>query len=176
MGTDQHILTEIKHDGGEWQLWHRRPSLRYAGLPAVDHEIDCLSGRDYVWFSILAGVRGIDSGIAEQRGLPKDASPSVCEWAELTRYHSLTWVNIKELKRAAKLYKKDRITEYGRNSCNIYSKGNVFRDEHDLKHDYARYQNLTIEPIVREYNDLCAEAKFLGLKKPEIRLIIGFDS
>lgn len=177
MGADQHVLTEIKHDGGQWQLWHRRPTVRYSNLPGIDNEIDCLSGRDYVWFGILAGVRTNYKGIVANRGVPADASSCVHEWNALNRFHSMTWANIAELQQAANTYVSETFSRsYSNARPSIYGKSKIYRDEDDNKVDYLKYNNLSIEPILREYDDLCAEAEFLGLKKPEIRLIIGFDS
>lgn len=56
MGCDIHLHTEVKING----VWH------HMGAPSVP--------RNYRLFAKMAGVRGIETPIAEPRGLPGDAT------------------------------------------------------------------------------------------------------
>ena len=91
MGCDIHVHVEIKRAGQQtWQHW---------AMPE--------SGRHYVLFGIMAGVRGSQSDVLPPpRGLPDDiALPTeraVDDWAEDAHSHS--WLGIEELKQVEHEY------------------------------------------------------------------------
>lgn len=157
MGTDIHIVSEIKHHGQEWQVWQRSPDGRI--------EMDCVGDRAYRWFGILAGVRDdYARPIAADRGLPID----VCEEASdhFDDYHSLTWCTLEELEKSIDIF----LEAYERTDTYIrHPPGGIFTNT------YAEI-NIDARPIRRAYDDLCAECDFLGIPKPKIRMIVGFDS
>jgi len=73
----------------------------YDGLPTwdVEYEDKFYTGRDYALFSALAGVRGRDHQIWEERGFPEDACDNVREdyeaWGE--DGHTPSWQTLDEL-------------------------------------------------------------------------------
>ena len=103
MGCDIHGWIEVRDDKGIWM--------------AVE---PINSDRNYLWFSIIAGVRGTQYEWLEhnlenpwRRGVPKDASWCWEDYNKNTDwYHSHTWLTYEEIKTAKKYYEKDAITNY----------------------------------------------------------------
>jgi hypothetical protein len=192
LGCDIHILTEIKFKGQPWQLWlkNQNPGDRGDTIPHSEHEIDCISARSYDFFGTLAGVRSFSrkAPIAEHRGIPKDACKETTEWAKESGYHSWTYCSIKEMDRAINRYRKNAIKEgiddgdFGLVSSVI----DIIQFEQKCQdilpvffntYGYSDYDHrLTVFPIKRMYEILCAEQELLALPKPRVRFIIGFDS
>lgn len=86
MGCDIHSHAERKSANGKWE---KVPDLQP------------FSSRDYGTFGFLAGVRNYSdlTPLAEQRGIPEDASPEVSEdyegWG--SDAHSASWLSVAEL-------------------------------------------------------------------------------
>jgi hypothetical protein len=174
MGCDLHVILEIKHEGGNWQLWQKRPYLEYEDSRGVcNHEIDCLSARDYDFFAIIAGVRGSRSDQQyPTRGIPEDACDEVKEWQSEQDYHSLTHLSLEEMTKCMEFYS----TKWATDNEDLNDKRQSFMYDpegsgHNFNIDY-----LTLEPIITAYGNECAEAMLLGFENPDIRFIIGFDS
>ena len=174
MGCDSHILLEIKHEGGDWQLWQKRSYVAYADTPGIcNHEIDCLSARDYDFFSVIAGVRASKSDqLYPTRGIPKDACAEVKEWYDERGYHSLTYLSQEEmLKCFSAVYdinKQEHVAKHYCQKQTIYMLQTAFYD--------SSFNRSTLAPILLAYANECAEAMLLGFQNPDIRFIIGFDS
>jgi hypothetical protein len=172
MGCDIHIISEIKHFGQDWQVWQRNP-LNVDKTYSSHLEMDCVSGRNYVWFGYLAGVRTSPSRqIAPNRGRPNDISEEAQDWLSPQCYHSITWCTLQELERSIELAKKDLVKNHEYDASDFKSAPSIF-----VPFDRSDYYNyFDAMPIRRAYEDACAEAEFLGIPNPEIRMIIGFDS
>ena len=108
--------------------------------------------------------------IASDRGLPNDASEEAKQWLEENQYHSVTWCSLNELERSiekfSKIVKKEQEDPY-----QLEPAPGIFVE---LGSSWQSYVDAA--PIRKAYEDLCAEAEFLGIPKPKIRIIIGFDS
>lgn len=105
MGCDIHIIAEVKIDG-QW-VKNKDKIFPNPGIKGLRDDPD--DGRDYDWFSILAGVRngygcaGCITGegfsvIAQPRGIPDDASN---EWIDVAESwdgdgHSFSYLTISD--------------------------------------------------------------------------------
>ena len=85
MGADIHGFWEVYDHTGNW-----------IAVDVIN------SQRNYMWFGIIAGVRGGPSIGTDHRGIPPDASGAyrdlVDEWKD--DLHSHTWLSIKEVEEA----------------------------------------------------------------------------
>lgn len=85
MGADIHGFWEVKDHTGNW-----------IAIDTIN------SQRNYMWFGIIAGVRGGPSIGTELRGVPSDASGAyrdlLDEWG--VDLHSHTWLSISEVREA----------------------------------------------------------------------------
>lgn len=195
MGCDIHILCEIKYPGEPWKLWLKRPYISYDSYKDpynyANDEIDCISGRNYEFFGILAGVRSMfHKPIADGRGVPKDATKETLEWLDENEYHSITWCNIREMERAIKKYEhtmwESALDDFDA-AANLFrridklekirskNKSPIYIPETGRDH-YFDYDTLTVEPVKDAYEAIKAECEFLGQGKPRMRFVIGFDS
>ena len=129
--------------------------------------MECVHGRSYSWFGILAGVRDRNTNpIAEHRGLPDDASEEAKEYLR-SDYHSHTWCTLEELELSiARLLSESEFDDDGTPSPigPIFYPPNVYESTIDAR------------PIRLAYDNLCAECDLLDIPKPEIRMIVAFDS
>jgi hypothetical protein len=173
MGCDIHIFSEVKYHGGYWKPWLKS----YSG----DLQLDCLSNRHYLWFSILAGVRSGGNSIkpiAANRGIPEGISKEVLDGME--SYHSQTWCTLEEMAESLMLVKK--YYEDNADEDSYEDEGEEIKYESsglwypDNVNWHPRYNNENIEPVIKEYEEICALAEFLDIPIPEVRLVIGFDS
>jgi hypothetical protein len=187
MGCDIHVLVEVKYSGKPWELWFKNPHDRYPDPHYYGNdELDCISGRSYEFFGILAGVRGGSTPIAAHRGLPKDASEYVKTWDKMNEYHSVTWCTLPEMELAVKRYHRslwDRNTDDMGNMISLLDHISLEREKDKNQSAYIHppifdrtYDTVTAEPIRRAYDLLVGEHLMLGIPKPRVRFIIGFDS
>lgn len=189
MGCDIHVLCEIKYPGKPWRLWLKNPFLNSEDIS--NNELHCLSGRSYMFFGILAGVRQSFHDmkpIADHRGLPKNHSKEVDKWIRENEYHSITWCNLREMDRAIKRYEAYLMKysdDYFFNIDAIFSQFDKNKNNNIVSNiekifcrddDFGNFKSINIEPIKAEFELIKAECEFLDLPKPRIRFIIGFDS
>lgn len=103
MGCDIHLCVEVKKDG-QWvsvDKWTTvPPNDDEDGYTTVDYDDRFYSGRNYVLFGVLAGVRVNDvPQIAPLRGLPLCTSPEVTKYFKGwgNDIHSLSVLSLREL-------------------------------------------------------------------------------
>lgn len=111
MGCDIHSYVEYRNkDTGQWKMV--RIYVPYRWEPERLRLVEPYNGRNYELFSMLAGVRGCATPIAEPRGIPQDASDGVlCEYEAAEGWtHTPSWFTLAELRVASKdkkTYNKD---------------------------------------------------------------------
>ena len=98
MGCDIHVYMEKKNkEYGEWETINLYRIDQYSNDIEL---VNAYSGRDYVLFSILAGVRGWENPFISPRGIPEDASTKLEQiWAgDKEDYcHTPSWYDLYEL-------------------------------------------------------------------------------
>ena len=91
MGADIHGFWEVKDQHGIWTV-----------VKPISN------GRNYLWFSIVAGVRGKVpwDGDAEpwDRGVPDDASDMWKDCSQWVGFHSVTWLSLSEVCQANEMW------------------------------------------------------------------------
>ena len=111
MGCDIYSYVEYRDkNSGKWNMV--RMYVPYRWKPDGLNLVEPYHGRNYELFSMLAGVRGFATPIAEPRGIPQDVSDgvrreynSVEDWV-----HTPSWLTLAELRVASKdkrSYNKD---------------------------------------------------------------------
>jgi hypothetical protein len=102
MGCDIHMFTEVKNNKGEWECSDFFTINKYfdeEGEPEFNHE-DAYTGRDYLLFGALAGVRYSEVEHPEPKGFPSDASKECAanykDWD--MDAHTPSWFTLEELK------------------------------------------------------------------------------
>lgn len=189
MGCDIHVLTEIKYSGKPWELWFKNPYIRYKEPNYYGNdEIDCISGRSYTFFGVLAGVRNTAAQpIAADRGLPPDASECVKIWHKNSDYHSVTWCTLPEMELAIKRYHQTRwksdVDDFSDIISLLSDTNKIEKNKDNNQGAYSHpttfdlsFSLITAEPIRRAYDLLVGEHLMLSIPKPRVRCIIGFDS
>ena len=182
MGCDIHILVEIKYPSEDWKLWLKRPYVAYGNESLSNHEIDCLSSRNYVFFSALGNVRSWANNfdaVAPFRGVPENASLEVKQWATQGDYHSMTWATLEEIEQALETVARFELEELALEEEETVDEEYEYAAEVYLKDGSGMavgYTKSSAGPIRKAYDDLCAEAWLLDHENPDIRFIIGFDS
>jgi hypothetical protein len=180
MGTDIHIVAEVKRDG-EWRL--------------SDIKVPC--NRDYDTFAILANIRngfgfaGVKTGepltpISLPRGLPKDISEELKGKMNLPGDndcwlgdHSYSYITLKEM------------LEYDYNGLRIecgmvtHATAEAFRKEGKLPEEWCGwtsmkgYEKMEWKRPLKEAAYLFGEivVSLIPLGEPEnVRIVFGFDS
>lgn len=160
------MLSEIRYPGQDWQIWQRSPD--------GEIEMECVGGRHYAWFGILGGVRHRhEKPIAEHRGLPEDVSAEAKEYLH-DDYHSHTWCTLWELEWSIDILESesefDEDDEEEREDKGVRSIGPIFYPPNVYE------STVDARPIRLAYDNLCAECDLLDIPKPEIRMIVAFDS
>lgn len=165
MGTDVHFFLEIRKNEGPWDI---HPKCEGTSIAA-------LSGRSYVLFSLIAGVRSHGSKILfPPRGLPEDASDYIKTYFEASAldygYHTPSWLTPKELKFALDKWVKMVKNEYE----SVPSMKDPYRDP------FNEPYRIDFTPIMFINQTLDwekAENLILGTNnKTEFRFIFFFDS
>jgi len=144
--------------------------------------IPSLSGRNYHFFGVLAGVRYfVRNPIAPNRGIPGDACKTIKEYYNNSIYgfHSSTWLKPSELKKALKIIQNEQNKEQGYSYTPI-------RDIFDFPADVAfNYDsdfwmdiNGSVLNYIRIHNEWDkVQNMILGTKsKTQYRFILWFDS
>jgi len=175
MGTDIHGFWEVQTAVNNWV--------------AVKHVKDI---RNYLWFSIIGGVRGAcvwpDIGKMKFniqsppwfRGIPENASSRWKQYAKGDWLHSSTWLTVEEVTKANKIWKNDSIDDLYHHS---YSTETPVPQH--LRDDYEKIlikttvieqlfigQNIEF-PWFGTVNDLVYKKYSLN---ECIRMVVGFDS
>ncbi len=171
MGADWHVYLEYKKPGGKWEAHpNHREWTDYIGIRKLE-EVPSLSGRNYVLFGIVAGVRGGDT-LFSARGLPVDISEAVSSQFD-DGYHTPTWLTFYEFERCFKKWVKEWNRYYSDPSDKLHSNHPASDAWKKSGISTAIFtwirQELTIEEV---------ENKLLGLRrgKTKYRFVIWFDS
>ena len=110
MGTDIYIYAEVR-EGGAWRLAEPLvPNEYYIAGETGTYSAEFLpqelfDERDYTLFAVLAGVRRDRHNeteyepVSEPKGLPRDISPELREWAERfgKDVYCPSWLTLREL-------------------------------------------------------------------------------
>jgi hypothetical protein len=178
MGCDAHFFLERRINKGDWHLdpGHRIDCDKSDDRP-FPIEIPSLSGRNYYFFGVIAGVRAtyVNKPIAEGRGLPTNISSILKEYFEKYDFHSPTFMSPKELERALKRYNTHTNRVHG-------DKTDVFKQPSNQAFNYDSDSFNIINGAVINYirENIAwekAENQLLGFKnKTEYRIIVWFDS
>lgn len=143
MGTDIHSFVSVRDKDGHWKRIHLYRVDKYRNAL---REVEPYNGRDYMMFSVLAGVRyEPENGcIVTPRGIKTDAAPEVLEqWESDKEYcHTAGWLTLAELRVAAK--DKKRYTKEERQSLKPLIHGIEFMldaswewaDDMDVRFDF----------------------------------------
>lgn len=178
MGCDSHFFLEKRLNKGPWQL---DPGHDFFDDERVEPApIPSLSGRNYYFFGVLAGVRhSVIKPIASGRGLPSDLSDVLRKAHRPEWYHSATHLTVKELERALKRFAKHikRSDLSGAEAAIDAPVENVFKYDLDWSSAGMRINNSVVKYIRSNLDWEKAENKLLGFKnKTEYRIILWFDS
>ena len=93
MGCDIHMFAEYRRGNtGEWVLDDTHSKKEYGCMKELPD-----GGRNYQFFSLIAGVRGSEDPLYDKRGLPEDIVRKLVD--EHTGNHSHTWLTLFEYKR-----------------------------------------------------------------------------
>lgn len=179
MGCDSHFFLEKRVNKGPWQL---DPGHNFYDTRVMDPvPIPSISGRDYYFFGILAGVRySVLKPIAPNRGLPPDLSDTLRKAYKSEWYHSATFLTVKELERALNRYAKYTKSSEGPLDIEQHIDApmeDAFKYSEDSSIALSRINNSVIKYIRFNLDWEKAENKLLGSKnKTEYRIILWFDS
>ena len=168
MGCDIHAWLAILSDEGKWEPCGPLSGDEEEIHNNTDHtgitkqiswgnkwKLDCLSGRDYRFFGVIAGVRyPVDNPIAEGRNWPENIGSYFKPISNNPDLHSKTWITLPELKRAFKRAHIDPHME----DCSYYSYGLAYR------------------PIEQYINERNIDVLIISSKKQKFRIFIAFDN
>ena len=171
MGADWHVYLEYKKPGGKWEAHPNHVEYTdYDNMTRLE-ELPSLSGRNYILFGIVAGVRGGDT-LFKARGLPGDVSEAVSsQFAD--GYHTPTWLTPYEFERCFKRWIKEWNRYYGDGTYKLQGPAPASGAWKESGISTAIFTWIRQELALEE-----AEKKLLGLRrgKTKYRFVIWFDS
>jgi hypothetical protein len=181
MGSDVHFFLERKVNNQPWEIdpGHRYVEERNGNKYPLG--IPTLSGRNYYFFGLIAGVRTSHKKFIRPKGLPLDVSPVVQETFNLGGWHTPSWISIKELEWAiSKLeyadYWEDRQNEYDGGHEKTKSRRHGDADS-AFKDELCVIDKSIIRYVERFQQWEKAENLLLGTKnRTRFRLVFWFDS
>lgn len=177
MGADIHIFVERRLSKKDpWAIDERHV------LEDGELEETSISGRWYMLFGILAGVRGWEE-MYHPRGLPQDCDPRIQEKYD-SHYHSGTWLTLDEFKKGLlKAYRVSRRDWHKEDDDDIpptyddSERGDPFFD-YDATHydDHPGYDSLVNHYHLWRFSKLLDNHMYGTKYQPEVRIVFFFDS
>jgi hypothetical protein len=172
MGCDIHVYIEKRlRPEDAWQLDENHTVAHDDDDEPRYLEQVSATNRDYHLFGILAGVRGGRNPLFPQRGIPKDATEILAEYAEGPDWHSHSWLTLAQFKKC--LEKAENYYPNNNKSTDAFYSWKEC-DWATMPQAYTTMINYCEEWIANE----TAEAILLNRTdvKPEVRIIFWFDN
>lgn len=147
MGCDLHSHVEVyDRDKNRWEkVYMYAPDLWNFGKL---REVEPYTGRSYIMFGVLAGVRYMVEPIVQPRGIPKNVSYGVLlDWDNDSSWcHTPSWLTLAELRLAAKDKKR-----------------------------YNKEERRSLRPLI-DGIDFMVNASWHYLEDSEVRVVFYFDN
>lgn len=191
MGCDVHFFLERKVNRGPWCLdpGHGDSQIDLSELVSSEDkanidwpkEIPTLSARNYIFFSLIAGVRGVQKKFIKPRGMPRDVCPTLRAIYSSNLYHTPSWISIKELRWALSKLEGADYEEFGNYMFGSPNKQEDYKRAGDADSTFKDSAWTLDDSVIRyverylEWENI--ENELLGTKnKTRFRLVFWFDS